>query len=394
MIALLALNACKKTVTEEPVPLDQNRFVFVNDESGSVYAVNAQSGLLLWKRNTEGAGGSYISSPAVTQDAVVFADRGNEKLFCFNTPDGTVKWTKNYVYAGYYASPVIMNNVAYVPNYSDYFEKITGYTLGGGAAVKEFMVPNDYDANSLNIVRDLFIMGTCGGHLFGVSQDGIKQWEYRSNTGCYHNNPAINDGIIYILSSSGKLSAVKAANGMEVWSRMVGEMVENASVVYNNGMLFIAGYYTNNKIYAFSAADGALKHTYQMPEGSSFYYYYNTPAVNDNKLYMLSQNGILVAFDVINENILWQKDLGANGGGRMQAQITFHNRTESISAMSSVVVADNNLFLTAGKTLYAVNLKGDIMWQFSADDYIYSSPVVLSNYNKAYRGGNAGVVIQ
>jgi outer membrane protein assembly factor BamB len=397
VIAMLALNACKKTVNEVVTPPELNKYVFVNDEEGSFYAVNAQTGALQWNYENDAGSGSYISSPAVTQDAVVFADRGNDKIFCFNTPDGVIKWTKNYVYAGWDASPVIMNNVAYIPHYSDYFEKITGYTLGGGVAVKDFMIPNDYDANSLNIVKDMFLIGTCGGHLFGV-MDGIKQWEYRSEAGCYHNNPAVNDGIIYILSSNGKLSAVKAATGMEVWSKEVGDYVRNASVVYNKGMLFISGnyYYTNNdKVYAFNAADGELKHTYQLPAGNNYYYYYNAPAVYNNNLFMLSENGVIAAFDVTTESLLWQKDLSTLAAGRMQgARITFHNKTESISTYTSVVVANDNLFVAAGKSLFALTIKGEIKWQFNANDYIYSSPVVLSDYNKAYRSGNAGVVIQ
>jgi serine/threonine-protein kinase len=395
VIALLALNACKKTATTEVTPPETNKYVFISDEEGSFYALNAQTGFLKWNYEAENGNASYMSSPAVTQDAVVYADRGNEKILCFNTPDGALKWTKNFVYAGWDASPVIMNNIAYIPHDEDYFEKITGYTLGGGVAVKDFMMPNNYDANSLNITKDMFITATCGGHLYGM-QDGIKQWEYRSNNGCYHNNPAINGGIIYILSSNGKLSAVKAATGMEVWSKDVDEYVRNASVVYNNGMLFISGnyYYTNNdKLYAFNAADGELKHTYQMPAGSNYYYYYNTPAVYKNTLYMLSEEGILAAFDVTNENLLWQKNLSTLASGRMQgARITFHNRTESISAYTSVVVANDNLYVAAGKSLFALDLKGEIKWQFNANKYIYSSPVVLSDYNKTYRSGTAGIV--
>lgn len=395
VIALLALNACKKTTTVTVTPPEANQYVFISDDAGTFYSVNAQTGAKQWAYENSSGRGSYVSSPAVTKDAVLFADRGSDKLFCFNTRDGAVRWSKNYVNAGWDASPVIVDNMAYVPHYSDYFEKITGYTLDGGVALKEFMIPNDDEANSLNIVNNMFIIGTCGGHLYGV-QDGIKQWEYRSNNGCYHNNPAVNGGIIYILSSNGKLSAVKAANGMEVWNKEVGEYVRNASVVYNNGMLFVSGnyYYTNNdKVYAFSADDGSLKHTYQMPAGTNMYYYYNAPAVYNNNLYMLSENGVLVAFDVVNESLLWQKDLSTVAMGRMQpASITFHNKTESISAYTSVVVANNALFVAAGKTLFALDLKGEIKWQFNANDYIYCSPVVLSDYNIAYRSGNAGVV--
>jgi outer membrane protein assembly factor BamB len=131
-----------------------------------------------------------------------------------------------------------------------------------------------------------------------------------------------------------------------------------------------------------------------LPDNTSTYYMI-APAVLNDRMYVLTENGTLVAFDVNAETIVWQKEFNmtsGGGGGRMMGSITFDNRTESVYSYSSVVVANNTLFMAAGKSLYAVDLKGEIMWQFNADDYIFSSPVVLSDFNKTYRCGNAGIV--
>jgi outer membrane protein assembly factor BamB len=391
IMILLAIGSCKKTKYDEIItPTENNKLVFVNDESGTLYAVNASKGTIAWKAVNTAGGDNYITSPAVTPDAVVFSDYRTNKLFSFNTPDGVMKWSKNYVNNSWYASPIVKNNIAYVVNYDNYYEyKITGYTLGGGVAVKEFGIPNGYNATSLNMVNDMFIVGGCGAHLLGISQDGIKQWEYQGNNGCYHTNPAVYKGVIYILSSGGKLSAVNAATGAEIWSRDESAYVQNASVVYNKGMLYITGY--NNKVYAFEAYDGDLVHTYTLPD-NTYTYYMIAPAVYNDKMYVLTENGTLVAYDVNSEAILWQKEFTMNIGGRMSGVISFDNRTQSVSAFSSVVIANNTLFMAAGKSLYAVNLKGETMWQFNADDYIYSSPVVLSDFNTTYRCGNAGII--
>jgi outer membrane protein assembly factor BamB len=63
-----------------------------------------------------------------------------------------------------------------------------------------------------------------------------------------------------------------------------------------------------------------------------------------------------------------------------------------VYSISSVVIANNTLFVSAGKAVYALSMKGDIKWSFTAENYIFNSPVVLTDFNKTYRSGNAGVV--
>ncbi|MFN5135230.1 MAG: PQQ-binding-like beta-propeller repeat protein [Chitinophagaceae bacterium] len=386
IVILLAIASCKKTKNEEIItPSDNNKLVIVNDVSGTVYGINAQTGTPVWKaENPGGSPGNYISSPGVTADAVLFADMGNSRLRTYNTVTGVLSWSKNYIYSSYYASPLVENNMVYVANN----EKVTGYIIESGAAVKEFNVPYYYTANSINKTNNMFIVATCGGHLFGVNTDGIKQWEYQSNIGCYHNNPAINKGTIYILTSNGILSAVNAATGAELWKRDEGAYAQNAAVVYYDGMLFVTG--NGNKAYAFEAYDGDLVHTYTLPD-NEYIYNYAAPAVYDGKLYLISNEATVVAFDINGESIAMQKKLDMPGG-RMAGRISFDNRTETVYSISSVVIANNTLFVSAGKAVYALSMKGDVKWSFTAQDYIFNSPVVLTDFNKTYRSGNAGIV--
>ncbi|MBK8142015.1 MAG: PQQ-binding-like beta-propeller repeat protein [Chitinophagaceae bacterium] len=120
--------------------------------------------------------------------------------------------------------------------------------------------------NALNYSNGLIIANTCGGHLYGIEPSGNIKWEYLSNYSCYHNNPAIANKIIYVVDAGGKFSAVNITTGTEVWSKTINEYTENATPVYNNGMLFMARDY-ENKMYAFDAANGTLKHTYTLSSG-------------------------------------------------------------------------------------------------------------------------------
>jgi outer membrane protein assembly factor BamB len=389
VIALLTMNACRKHKTDEIVtPPELNKAVFISDAEGGYYAINATNGVGLWNYNTPGGGYSYWSSAAVNKNTTVFRSYSDNKMFALGTISGSLLWTKEDNYYSSLLSPLIYKDIVYyVAN-----GKISGYNLSDGSLAAEYAVEGTYinSTNSINIAKNMFVLATCGGHLYGVNSSGTKVWEYISNNGCYHNNPAIADGIIYILSSGGKLSAVKLDDGTELWNRMLTGYTYNASVIYNKGLLFIPGYETE-KIYAFNAANGDLKHTYNLPAGEKIYYYM-TPAVNGDNMYALTTGGSLMAYSVENENVLWQKTYSLQGAGRKTGVTMPHNKVESSDAVSSVVYANNMLFFAVGKSVYAVDLKGTQQWQFNTSNYIYyTSPVILSTYDKAYRAASAGI---
>jgi len=51
------------------------------------------------------------------------------------------------------------------------------------------------------------------------------------------------------------------------------------------------------------------------------------------------------------------------------------------------------IFIGAGKYLNAFDKEGNLKWQMATTDDIYcSSPVILSDKDKVYRAGNAGIV--
>jgi len=192
IITVLALNACKKDKDElAPVtPPEKNKTVFFSDNIGSSYALNALTGVSLWKytANNNPNNYNYYNSPAVTKEASVFFDYERGVLYCIDNYTGALKWSKDNQPMSWLESPLIINDVVYVGTGG----KITGYNLTDGSLVNEINVPNNYWPNSLNYSKGMFIVGICGGHLIGIKMDGTVQGEYESNNGRYHSNPAFN----------------------------------------------------------------------------------------------------------------------------------------------------------------------------------------------------------
>lgn len=387
IIALLSLNACRKN---KDVTVENNKLAFVGIESGKFFALNPVTGSMLWSYNMNGSG-NYWSSPAVNKTKVVYYNREQEKLYCFNHQNGTLDWSREVGYS-HYSSPLIVNDLVYAAGYGN----IWAINMTDGTVAKEITIPEGRYANSLNFVNNTLVVGTCGGHLYGLDPvTGMQKWEYLSNASCYHNNPAIANNTIYILSSGGKLSAVNATSGTELWNRMINDYIDDdAPVVYNKGLLFMIGY-EDDQAYAFDAGNGALKHTYKLPNGEVVWYNV-APAIEKGVLYILTGANTLVAFSVPNEGILWQKpyaiESGRNIQGRM-SRLTIHNRTVDISSASSVVVANETLFFIAEEQrLIASDINGGKLWEMMLPDYTHASPVILSDKDKVYRPGTAGVV--
>lgn len=386
IIPLLAINACKKDKDVPPPDIpEQNKAAFISDYSNRLYAANAQTGLNLWTYATTISYDYIYASPAVNKSTVIFADYENHTVYSFNAATGALNWERTPVDLAWLCSPIIVNDIVYVGSYN----KLLGLKLSDGTTAIETDLYSSL--NTLNYSNGLIIAGTCGGHLYGIDLSGNIKWEYLSNSSCYHFNPAINNKTVYILSSGAKLSAVNITNGAEIWSTLINEYTHDASVVYNNGMLFIAGDY-DNRIFAFDAANGLLKHRYTMP-ADQYVNGYMAPAILDGVVYMTSEEGTLFAFNIADETIKWQKVLDLGGRIQQRIPVKLDGRTEDYGYLASVTIANGVIFTGAGRYLNAFDKEGNLKWQMATiDDINCSSPVILSDKDKVYRGGNAGIV--
>lgn len=374
ILSLLAISACKKSDTVV-IPPEQNKMALIADNTGTIYAVNALSGLGLWTYNT--GGGSVYASPAVNKETMVYVDGQMQTVTCLNLQSGTIKWTKTQFYSSGRCSPIIVNDKVYIASYDQQLGKnvLLGLNLIDGSQAFEAALYSSI--NAVNYSNGLLMANTCGGHLYGIDLTGNIKWEYVSNNSCYHNNPDIFNKVIYILSSSGKLSAVNISDGTEVWSSMINTLTHDAAVVYNNGMLFVAGD-DNNNMFAFDATNGTLKHTYLFPADQNVYGYRQAPVVKDGMVYIISEEGTLFAFNVSDETIKWQK--------------TFARINTSFNVYTSLTLANDVLFAAVEKKLMALDLNGNIKWEMSTAGEIYNSPVILSDKDHVYTAGNVGLV--
>lgn len=159
---------------------------------------------------------------------------------------------------------------------------------------------------------------------------------------------------VYSGCSDGKVYALDAATGDEVWEFQTGDKVW-ATPAIDGDTLFISSF--DNNLYALNADDGSLKWKYET-EGSLA----ATPLVYNNTVYVGSLDRYLYALDATSGSFKW-KFMGENW---FWAQ----------PAVSNNIIYAPNL---DGKVYALQAISGDKVAQFDTGSPVSSSPVVVNN---------------
>ncbi len=182
---------------------------------GTVYAVGADTGNVLWTASVMNGG---MSSPAVTGDGV-YVSYSCPNVYKLNPANGALIWRYSTGCSGGGGKiPALYNGRLYVRDFSDYiFDSQTGAQVGS-------FVAKNIPAFAGNMG---FIMN--GPKYFG-SYATLEGRDLSSNTvtwtfagdGKLQSAPLVVNDYVYIGSDTGKLFAVAAATGQQVWSTNVG----------------------------------------------------------------------------------------------------------------------------------------------------------------------------
>lgn len=223
-----------------------NGIAYVGSRSGSLYAMDARTGLVLWTAST---GREIYSTPAVV-DGVVYVGSQDFNLYAFDADTGQLLWSTP---TGWYVfdAPAVADGTVYVD---------VGFALDA------------FDARS-----------------------GILLWS--APTGNYIlGSPAVANGLVYVGSQDSTLYAFDASSGAMRWSVPSGGPI-TVSAVVANGLVCVRA--ADGGLDAYNAATGALR-WHAGGETSVL----GTPAIANGTLYIGSRSG-LYAFDASTGNPRW-----------------------------------------------------------------------------------------
>jgi eukaryotic-like serine/threonine-protein kinase len=252
-----------------------------NSNNGYMYALNANTGVFLWKAPI----GSYDFGCAPTvANGVVYMGSYDYFLYAFNARTGTTLWkapTKGRIGS----SPTLDNGVIYVGS-----DDHNLYAFNASNGTQIWSVPTGSDIRSSPAVFNRVVyVGSDDGYLYAFNATtGAVLWKAligRSIT----SSPAVADGVVYVGSDDGELYAFNATTGTVLWKAQTGRSIMSSPAVAN-GIVYIGS--EDNKLYAFDAVNGSLLWTATTRSAID-----SSPTIANGVLYIGSNDHKLYAFN-------------------------------------------------------------------------------------------------
>lgn len=225
--------------------------VFAGNNNNFLYAFDAASGNVLWKKQAAGtsctpagcASGSIYDSPAVA-DGRVFASAVDGVLAAYDEETGDVLWTRNLFDGPVLSSPAVVNGVLYI----------------GGSGV------HAVDAATGNLL-------------------------WKAPISFVYSTPVVDGGRVYAGSTNHRIYALDAETGSIVWSTMTGGPITTAGPTLANGVLFVGS--EDNDLYALNSDTGSVLWSATV---GAFNVFHSTPAVANGRVFVGSYDRTVSAF--------------------------------------------------------------------------------------------------
>lgn len=280
--------------------------VFFQDRAGVVHALNARTGAEAWRFRTGpdmdlpwgNEGWDYfISSPALAGDAVLVG-AGDGTLYALDAATGRVLW--QYATEGRIrSSPAVADGTVYVGSADGSLHAValaTGERVwrfdaeGRSLASADFGFDRRTIMSSPAVDADGVYVGSRDGHLYAVDRaTGQERWRFDHDVSWVISSPAIADGVVYTGSSDGLfVQAVDAASGEELW-RTPTELNVFASPAVVNGALYVGTF--TGAILGLDPATGEEVWRYRAEDAVM-----SSAVAADSTLYVGSDDGRLYAF--------------------------------------------------------------------------------------------------
>ncbi|MEJ2722572.1 MAG: PQQ-binding-like beta-propeller repeat protein, partial [bacterium] len=242
-------NSYEDQVTSSPV-LDGNLVIF-GCRDGNLYALEKETGELLWKfAGTGGIG----ASPALYKNMVIGADY-NGSVFALDVATGRQMWTRKLPMR-VVSSPVVSGNRAVVGCYDGY-----AYCLSGedGKVIWKRKT-KDRIRGSCGASGEIFVVPSYDGFLYGLENStGNIRWRVNLG-GNLAGGVATGPGRAVVGTPDGRVCAVGLGDGREVWSFKTDGPVKSSPVIAM-GRVYIGS--NDDHVYCLNLADGALMWKYE-----------------------------------------------------------------------------------------------------------------------------------
>ena len=249
----------EKPLLEFPPVYAAGKLFLVNN-NGTAYALDADTGKLLWERNI---GRLNASSPAYHKGRLYIVNLVPGHIVKLNAQTGKVIW-KRPLPGRAESSPLVLGRTVYFGCENGYL-----YALSTGKGNIRWATQLSGPVKSAPAFRDgVLYVGDYGGSMNAVDAgNGNLIWQSGSlgpgfgSSGEFYSTPAVAFGRVYAGNNDGRVYSYDQSNGALAWTHSTGGYVYSGPTVaqtQNTGPTVYIGSFDGN-IYALNAKDGETR---------------------------------------------------------------------------------------------------------------------------------------
>lgn len=353
--------------------------VYFGSNDNYLYALDAATGVLLWKAAT---GGPINSSPTVA-GSQVYVGSDDRYLYAFSATTGALRW-KAINGGPLQSNPTVAAGMVYVSNNSvgganlDLSE-LTAFDTATGTQQWQNVTPSSFIPQSPTVSNGV-VYGTYN-YVVGAfdARTGINLWNL--DTANYLWNPAIVGSTMYIGNDWHPLSAVDLQTHTVKWEYIEGNPSNNYNFgIGSNGSPTVDGAnvfvpIVNNDLYAIDTL-GNLVWKFSLANGINplSLGLFSSPVAGGGLLFASNTDGVIYAMNETTGLVKWQ--YGAKVG--------------TFEYISEPTFANGTLYCGTANTLYAVDANtGVLKWTFTTGGGITHGPCIIdANGNVAHPGSS------
>lgn len=270
--------------TEKPsTPAIDGPRLIVSSKDGAVRGLRRDTGRVIWRVQTAGK----VESSPVVVDGLAYFGSTDGRLFAVRSDTGRVRWA--YDTGGRInASPSLFGDRVCISTYAGSVvcvRKDTGEELWTTYVRRDTFRDESFYASPSTDGARIYTVSRSGTVVCLDARNGRVLWTSDVG-GLGYTTPAIAQGIVYVGGFDGKLRALRATTGRELWqTRAVAGRILGAPLVVGNLVYFSV---LEGRTYAARALDGRI--IWRLPMGRY------SPGIATERTYFFSLNGRLIAF--------------------------------------------------------------------------------------------------
>jgi outer membrane protein assembly factor BamB len=222
-----------------------NGLVYAGTDAGTVFAVDAATGALVWAYTAW----IVIGAPALSQGLVMFGD-ANGVVLGLDAETGLVAWRATTYFSGFMHAPLVFERrVIFASSQMVAIDTWYGYQLWSSSTVPQaWAITSTISAPALSPDGAVLYIGCCANQFMSVSTvDGTQLWSVvlspspalTASIPSFESSPAVDEfGVVYV-GFGDRVWSLNADDGHTRWSYTIPALVRSSPTLGSGGMLYI-----------------------------------------------------------------------------------------------------------------------------------------------------------